>query len=159
MQTTLNKIKQHTPCSKGWEKLLKFLNKTKSDDEPIELLTILESNGLDDALWALRAVDGFDREIRLMACDFAELVVHLANDERSAKAIEVSRRYANGQATIEELNTAREDARAAGEAAWEAAREAAWDAASDAAMAASYAASDAAEKEKQIEIFIKYAKN
>lgn len=131
MQTTLNKIKEHEPCIEGWEKLLKFLNKTEVDDEPLELTAILESNGLDDALWALRAVDGKDREIRLMACDFAESVVRLANDERCNKAIDVIRKYANGEATQEELA-------------------AAWDAARDAARAA--------EKEKQVQIFLKYAK-
>ena len=83
MKTTLNKIKEHLPCEDGWKKLLTFLNKTEADDEELSLLTILESNGLDDALWALRAVEGFDKEIRLMACDFAESVVHLTKDERS----------------------------------------------------------------------------
>jgi hypothetical protein len=83
MNTTLNKIKQHSPCTEGWVKLLSHLGKTEADDEHLELTTILESNGLNDALWALRAVDGKDREIRLMACDFAESVVHLANDIRS----------------------------------------------------------------------------
>ena len=122
MQTTLNKIKQHNPCTEGWAKLLSYLNKTEADDEPLELTTILESNGIEDALWALRAVDGKDREIRLMACDFAESVVHLANDERCNKAIEVIRRYANGgEATKEELAAARD-------AAWAADRDAAWDA-------------------------------
>ena len=56
MQTTLNKIKQHNPCTEGWAKLLSYLNKTEADDEPLELTTILESNGIEDALWALRAV-------------------------------------------------------------------------------------------------------
>lgn len=60
MQTTLNKIKLHSPCEDGWKKLLNHLNKTEADDEPLELRTILESNGLDDTLWAFRAVDGKD---------------------------------------------------------------------------------------------------
>ena len=160
MQTTLNKIKQHNPCSEGWVKLLKFLNKTIADDEPLELTTILESNGLDDALWALRAVDGKDKEIRLMACDFAESVVHLTNDERCYKAIDVSRRYANGEVSFDELAAAWAAAWAAAragawaaarDAAWNAARAAAWDAAWDAAWAVS-------EKEKKVQIFLKYAK-
>ena len=136
MQTTLNKIKQHSPCSDGWQKLLTFLNKTEADDELLELTTILESNGLDDALWSLRTVDGKDREIRLMACDFAESVVHLANDERCNKAIDVSRKYANGEATQKELDAARA-------AAWAAVSAAARDAVSAAARAAARAARDA----------------
>lgn len=58
MITTLNKIRELSPCAEGWAKLLKHLNKTKADDEPIRLLTILDSNGLDDAIWCMRAVDG-----------------------------------------------------------------------------------------------------
>ena len=119
MKTTLNKIKAFEPCVDGWKKLLTYLKKTKGDDEELPLLTILESNGLNDALWALRTVDGFDKEIRLMACDFAESVVHLTNDERSVTAIKVSRNYANGIATIEELNAAEGVAKAVAKAvAW-----------------------------------------
>ena len=145
MTTTLNKIREHSPCQEGWTKLLAFLNKTQSDDEELSLLTILESNGIDDAIWVLRAVEGHDRKIRLMACDFAESVVHLAKDERCNKAIEVSRRYVNGGATLEELVAARAAARATASAA-------AWATASAAARDAAWAA----EKQKQIEIFKKY---
>jgi len=129
MKTTLMKIKQHTPCTEGWENLILFLNKTEADDEELLIKTILESNGVKDAIWALRAVEGCDREIRLMACDFAESVVHLANDDRSVNAIAVSRKYANGEATLEEL---------------------------EAALAAAWAAAGAAELEKQKEILLKY---
>jgi hypothetical protein len=77
MKTTLNKIRQHKPCKKGWETLLASLGKTKADDEPLDLLNILESNGLDDALWCLRTVEGQDQKIRKLACDFALSVAHL----------------------------------------------------------------------------------
>lgn len=124
MKTTLNKIREHQPCADGWEKLLKYLGKTKADDEPLSLLTILDSNGLDDAIWCLRAVEGYDREIRLYAVWCARQVQHLLTDKRSLDAIDVAERYANGQATEDELD-------AAADAAW-----AAWDAAADAARAA-----------------------
>jgi hypothetical protein len=106
MQTTLNKIESHTPCSTGWETLLKFLNKTTADDEALQLSTILESNGIQDAIWALRAVDGHEKEIRLMMCDFADTVRHLITDERSTNAVDVARKYANGKASKEELREA-----------------------------------------------------
>jgi len=145
MKTTLNKIKSNRPCVEGWEKLLKFLNKTEADDEELSLLTILESNGLDDALWALRCLEGKDKEIRLMACDFAESVVHLANDERCVNAIKISRDYANGLATEQELKVANDAAWAASSAARYTASSAASNAASSAARyTASSAASDAA---------------
>ena len=173
MKTTLNKIKSQEPCKDGWQQLLTFLNKTQADDEELDLLTILESNGLKDALWALCCVEGKDKEIRLMACDFAESVVHLAKDERSINAIKISRDYANGLVTKEELKAAMAAARdaamaAASAAAWsamaaamaaarDAARDAAWSAMAAALDAAMAAARDA-EEQKQIKIFKKYCK-
>jgi len=139
MKTTLNKIRSHSPCANGWEKLLKNLGKIKADDEPLALTTILESNGLDDALWCLRAVDGHEREMRLFAVECARSVQHLMTDKRSLDALDVAERYANGLATQTELTAAGDAARAAWDAAGDAAR-AAWDAAWDAARAAARAA-------------------
>ena len=137
MKTTLNKIREHSPCRGGWEKLLRNLGKSGPDDEPLKITTILDSNGLDDALWCLRAVDGHHREMRLYAVDCARSVQHLMTDPRSIAAIEVAERHADGLATDDELVTAMA---AAAAAAWDAARaaaaagEAAWDAARAAAI-------------------------
>lgn len=117
MHTTLNKIREHSPCAEGWEKLLRHLGKTKADDEPVSILTVLDSNGLDDALWCLLAVNGHDREIRLFAAWCARQVEHLMEDQRSKDALSVAERYANGNATDEQLS-----------AAWAAAGDAARDA-------------------------------
>jgi hypothetical protein len=122
MKTTLNKIRAHSPCGSGWEKLLKNLGKTKADDEPLALTDILESNGLDDAMWCLRAVDGHAREMRLFEVDCARSVQHLMTDKRSLDALDVAERFANGLATQVELD-------AAWDAAGAAARDAAWAAA------------------------------
>jgi hypothetical protein len=124
--TNLNKIRAHGPCADGWAKLLRHLGKTQADDEPLALATILDSNGLDDALWCLRAVDSHQREMRLYAVWCARQVQHLMTDPRSLAALDVAERYANGEATDAELAAARD---AASAAAWEAAREAAWAAA------------------------------
>ena len=139
MKTTLNEIRKHKPCADGWEKLLTYLGKTKADDEPLSITTILDSNGPEDALWCLRAVEGKDREIRLFAVWCARQVQHLLKDQRSIDALDVAERYAKGQATEDELN-----------AAWNAALAAAWDARSAAsamwaAWAAAYAARAAAD--------------
>jgi len=145
MKTTLNKIRAHSPCQSGWAKLLKNLGKTKGDDEPLAITTILESNGLDDALWCLQAVDGHQREMRLFAVDCARSVQHLMTDQRSLDALDVAERHADGLATDAELTAA---SAAAWAAAWDAAsaaaRAAAWDAAWDAAWAAASAAARAA---------------
>jgi hypothetical protein len=112
MKTTLNKIKAHSPCSSGWKKLLKNLGKTEADNAPLALTTILESNGIDDALWCLRAVDGREREMRLYAIDCARSVQHLMTDKRSFAALDVTENFANGLATQVELDAALDDAKA-----------------------------------------------
>ena len=119
MFTTLNKIREQGPCIDGWERLLRSLGKTKADDEPLSLLTVLDSNGLDDTLWCFRAVDGFDKEKRLFAVWCARQVQHLLTDPRSLVALDVAERFALGAATRTELD-------AAEDAAWDAAWVAAW---------------------------------
>ena len=136
--TTLSKIRAQSPCTSGWTTLLKGLGKTAADDEPLELVRVLEINGLYDALWALRACDGIDKAARLFACDMAASVVHLTNDARCDTAIAVARRFAHGTATSDELAAAWAAAwdaawAADGNAAWAAARAAAWAAAGNAA--------------------------
>jgi len=139
MNTTLNQIRDESPCADGWKKLLTHLGKTQADDEPLSIITILDSNGLDDALWCLRVVTGHDREIRLYAVWCARQVQHLMTDKRSIDALDVAERYANGLATDKELAAASD----AADAAWAAASAAAWAATSDARAAAWAAASDA----------------
>ena len=156
MKTTLNKIREHSPCVKRWEKLLRYLGKTKADDAPLPISTIIDSNGLDDALWCLIAVEEHERELRLYAVWCARQVQHLMKDQRSLDALDVAERYANEKATADELDAARDaawdaaraDARdAAWAAARAAARSAAWDAARDAAWAAAGAAAGRAARD------------
>jgi hypothetical protein len=173
MKTTLNKIREHSPCEESWKELLQSLGKTEADDTEVTIRYILDLLGVEDAIWALRAVNGHDREIRLFACDCAESVLHVfenkyPDDNRPRNAIEVARRFANGEATIDESKAA---GVAAWAAAWAAARAAgaardaagnaagaAWAAARAAARAAG-AARDAAgdsERKKQREYLLKY---
>jgi hypothetical protein len=144
MKTTLNAIRAHQPCSDGWKKLLQHLGKTEADDEPLSIKTILNSNGLDDALWCLRAVDGYDKEMRLLAVAYARQVQHLMTDPRSIAALDVVERHAHGQASDDELA-------AAAAAAGAAARDAAWDAAWAARAAAGDAAWDAWDAAKELQ--------
>jgi len=174
MNTTLNLIRSHSPCEEGWYELLKHLGKTKADDEPLSLATILESNGLEDALWCLRAVPNCHKEARLYAVWCARQVQHLMTDPRSLSALDVAERHANNEATDEELAAACDAARAAardaatsaaraaardaawgaaGDAAWGAAGDAAWDAASAAAWDAAWAAARQKQEKKFIEMF------
>ena len=148
MKTTLNKIREKSPCTNGWKKLLAHLGKTQADDEPLSLITILDSNGLADALWCLRAVEGYDREIRLYTVWCARQVQHLMTDKRSLDALDVAERYANGLPTEYELDIARDAARdAAGAAQWDMQWATAKDAAGEAARHAASAAQWDAEKD------------
>jgi hypothetical protein len=143
--TTLAAIRAHSPRKSGWEGLLAHLGKTQADDEPLTLLTVLDSNGLDDALWCLRARPDFGGLWRLYAVECARRVQHLMSDQRSIAALDVAERFARGQATREELSAAEAAAWAAVRAAVrDAAVDAAWDVAWDAAWAAAWAAARAA---------------
>jgi hypothetical protein len=144
--TTLNSIRAHHPCAEGWQKLLRHLGKVHADDEPLSILTILDSNGLDDALWCLRAVTGHDRESRLYAIWCARRVQHLMTGARLVDALAVAERYANGAATDADLRAACNAARDAAveAAAGDASGDAAWNAARDAVWAVEAAAGDAA---------------
>ena len=154
--TTLNKIRAHGPCQDGWQKLLNTLGKTKADDEPLDMLTILNSNGFDDAVWCMRSVPEYDKTWRLYAVWCARQVQHLMKDPRSIAALDVAERFANGEADQDELDAAddaagaatRDAARDAAAAddtawAWAAARDAAWAAARDAARGTAWANQEA----------------
>ena len=87
-----------------------------------------------------------DSNLRLFACDVAEDALSRVEspDPRSVDAITVARRFALGEATVDELDAAWAAARdAVWAAAWAAARDAAWAAARSAAGDAAWAAAAA----------------
>ena len=63
MKTTLKEIWSHNPYCKnddtGWGLLIKNLGTSDLSTE-VSLIQILESNGIKDAVWALRCFDYFD---------------------------------------------------------------------------------------------------
>ena len=140
---TLKDLREKSACFYGYNRLVRALQGNDFSEKdmdresyircshtgliPVEY--ILSSNGLDDALWALRCVKDADRDLRLFAVWCARQVQHLMNDERSINALDVAERFANGQASESERA-------AAWAAAWDAAGAAARDAAWDAARAA-----------------------
>ena len=137
--TTLSRIREALPCREGWEKLLAHLGKTKADDEPLQLMTVLDSNGLDDALWVLSYAMPDDRLARHFQAWCAEEVLHIfeaerPNDMRVRDQIAMLR---NDETTVAARAAARD-------AAW--ATAAAW-AAGDARAAAQDAARAAQEKQ------------
>src|ERR1019366_2165753 len=75
LTTTFNLLRKHNACPEGYRKLARHLDSvdTYGVDVSINLLVILESNGIDDMLWCLRATEqNCDRVARHLAADFAE---------------------------------------------------------------------------------------
>ena len=145
---TLKQLRRAEACFTGYNKLVASMSgeplvtekryATYDTKQPISLIQILDSNGLSDAIWALHCIEGADREIRLFAVWCARQVQHLMQDERSLRALDVAEKFANGLATIEELNKAKT-------AAYEAADKAACLAIDKATYLAAKAAAYAAE--------------
>jgi len=113
LTTTFKLLRKHNACKDRYTVLREAL--TRGDDEPITLIEILDSNGLADALWALRAVPDEqaaerDKLARLFACQCVRQVWHLLTDERSRAVIDVAERFAVGAATQDELKAAARDA-------------------------------------------------
>jgi len=153
---TLSQLRKAGACVSGYNRLVCALKGVEykeretyirfSHKEIIPIAFIVESNGIEDALWSTKCLSGCDRDLRLFSVWCARQVQNLMEDQRSIYALDVAERFANGNATEIELAAARDAARAAAwDAAWDAARAAAWDAARDAARAAAWdAAWDAA---------------
>jgi hypothetical protein len=118
MKTTLYRIRQKTPCAEGWEKLLLNLGKTKPDDEELPLVTILGSNGIEDAIWCLRAVDNSDRDARHFAVWCARRWEKRLTSQDSINALEVAAKYADGLVPNLALMEARRLVRAAAQSAY-----------------------------------------
>ena len=120
LTTTLTQLHKHGACAEGYTKLVRALQGKPSTTEDgerethirfkheaeIPLEFILDSNGLDDALWALRASNCSERDARLLIVAFALEVGHLM-PEASRAALDVAEQFANGLATSYELAEAR----------------------------------------------------
>lgn len=97
-QVTLAQLRKAGACTSGYNKLVRSLQRLPFTDEdkdrytyirfahkePINLLSILESDGVDNCLWSLRAVvhPSLDRIARYIACDCADMVLHIFEKHR-----------------------------------------------------------------------------
>jgi len=110
MKTTLNLICDQNPCEDGWKKLLKGLGKRTSDDDPVSIADVLNCSGLSDALWCLRAVDGYEKEKRLYAVWCAKQIQHLNDSEHCFHSMNTAEKYAHGLVSEDDLYAANDDA-------------------------------------------------
>jgi hypothetical protein len=142
LTTTLHKIKAAHACADGYRTLAKHLGGCESYgmDTEINLLTVLESNGVQDMIWCFRCtVEDSKLTASQLAIEFAAECLPIfeqryPNDFRPRGAIDAARGYMAGAVTFDELKKARF-----------AAYTAAADAADDAADAATYTADTAAD--------------
>ena len=117
--TTLADIRNASPCHDGWRKLLKHVG-DMDHAAPLPFTTILESNGLDDALWCLKALPSeWEGEARELACRLAETALPFVSEgeDRPRKAIETARAYIQGSASRDDLTGAWDAAESAAGAA------------------------------------------
>lgn len=75
LTTTLNRLRAAGACAEGYKILLEHVGLHYDPDAPIDLLTVLESNGSVDCLWAL-----------VYATDQEDLRIYAAYNEASRLA-------------------------------------------------------------------------
>ena len=132
--TTLQLCKDNDACEEGYKKLLKGVGMDYPKDKPISLLKVLETNDLDDALWALQEASIGDNKIFSMKfgvwCarqSYKYWESEYPNDNRIIECIEATARFIEGEVGQGELpaawsaaRSARSAARSAESAAWSA---------------------------------------
>lgn len=75
LKTTLARLRAAEACEKRYTHLVRALGPGWGDDQPISILQILNSNGLDDALWALERCDGAEQLAARLAREYASRVL------------------------------------------------------------------------------------
>ena len=113
--TTLHEIRENSPCEEGWQLLLATLGKTRADKQKLSYAAILDSNGIEDAVWCLNTHDDF-KKVRLFVCDMVQEMLNWMQDKQKQKlpaewqaALAAGRAYAKDELHAEDLEKA-EDA-------------------------------------------------
>ncbi len=136
---SLQSIRDHNPCRPSWEQLLRHTRPHRTARDltyRVPLRTIIDLLGLDDALWAFRALDKADTKWGVLTtCDVVEPAMQYIDDPRPMECLCVMRAWARGEATAAERTVALAAAWAAERVAeqdvaraveWAAARAAVW---------------------------------
>lgn len=111
MFVTLGQIQDDAPCRSGWETLCSYLE-VDSDDAPLDMevkiRTILDSNGVEDACWAIALLPvEYAGKVRNLCCDFMEHFFEIWHHGQGEKeqavfkeTIEFARAFARGEIRV-----------------------------------------------------------
>lgn len=155
LTTTRRLLVSNQACVAGYKTLIDSLGNDWPREQPINLLHILESNGVQDMMWCLRATEqDCTRERYLISADMAESVLHVftdqrPDDDRPALAIHAARSTADGKLESGNAGFIAVDALKAAKDALNAAKDAVY-VADYPAYTAAYAAAYAAKASKPI---------
>ena len=179
MQIVTNKeIMELNPCYDPIKKGYFKKNWSGSVIDFLECKNFIKEIPIFDKFWVVLRPEFIDEKtLRLFAVWCAREALKFVKNpnEKSIKACDVAEKYANGQATSEELNIARSAARsaawsaaedtersaaesAAWSATWSATRSAAWSAAESATRSAAWSAAESATRSAQLKQLIKILK-
>ena len=95
--TTLKKLEENNACRDRYNFLVAALGEDYGAETPIPVSQILKTNGLNDAIWALRAADGGKEIAVKFAIACAERVLPIfeerfPDDDRPRKAIQTAKK-------------------------------------------------------------------
>ena len=112
MTLTLQIIRDHSPCTDGWKKLIKAIGSDLNTE--LSIGDVLISNGLDDALWCLQCLEPRQRVAAVMPA-VKRASVH-ATDKRVHDCIAAIEQWLAGDDAVD-INAAARSAAEAAEAA------------------------------------------
>ena len=114
LTTTLARLRAAHTCEHGYAMLVNYLGDDWPQDQPIDLLLTLQSNGSSDTLWAFRAAREPEAPaiLRLIACDLVEFVLPiwsalLPSDDMPHSAVRTARAFIYGGASADDLSAVR----------------------------------------------------
>ena len=100
MKTTIEEIMKHSPCSRG---IQKFKNKYERTSGEVSFKEILESNGIEDAIWCLRVLSDCYLDVLKFKLKCARHVEHLDTSGNAKNYLNVLENLILDKQTREEL--------------------------------------------------------
>lgn len=102
--TTLAAIQTCGPCNAGWNKLITDLGPNFGYHTPLPFERILESNGIADAIWAMRTAPQYGREFRQYMLNELDLVTKEGRSDGLTHLLELASGYVDGNVSLRDLH-------------------------------------------------------